>query len=113
MKSKGAIKVILFLFLSSLALPAQSFDNSYALVIGIDHYKQHHWKALSYAAKDAAAMGGFLSSQGYQVTYLYNDNATKEHILEEMQNVIAPQLKPNDRILIFFAGHGYTEELGG
>ena len=30
-----------------------------------------------------------------------------------MQNRLAPKLKTKDRVLVFFAGHGYTETLGG
>jgi tetratricopeptide (TPR) repeat protein len=90
---------------------AQDFAHSYAVVIGIDNYQyQPH---LAYAVKDARAMAQYLRSQGYtEIIELYDRLATKNNILEAMQNNLAPKLRDQDRVLIFFAGHGYTELLG-
>lgn len=93
---------------------SQFYVHSYALVIGIDHYaSQDIWKPLSYAVKDAMGISQFLRNQGFIVTSLYNRRATKEEIVYQMQNYLAPRLKEVDRVLVFFAGHGYTEPLGG
>jgi hypothetical protein len=88
------------------------YTNSYALVIGIDMYPASAWKKLSYAVKDAYGIAEYLARQGFQVISLYNQQATKEAIIYQMQNVLARRVGRNDRILVFFAGHGYTERLG-
>lgn len=93
--------------------PAAFFEHSYALVIGIDRYPSRKWRTLNYAEKDAKGMAAFLRSQGFKVITLYGRHATKEAIIYQMQNYLAPRLGNRDRILIFFAGHGYTEKLGG
>ena len=92
---------------------AQYFGHSYAIVVGIDHYAAAKWPTLHYAVKDARAMESFLQSQGFSVTPLYETRATKQAILAAMEDTLAPQLQPRDRVLVFFAGHGKTETLGG
>jgi hypothetical protein len=100
--------------IASPALRSQPlFDRSYAVVIGINIYQNPHWHALPNAAGDAQAMASLLNNEGFQVFELYNLNATKQAILQVMQNTLAPRLGPRDRVLVFFAGHGYTETLGG
>jgi uncharacterized caspase-like protein len=90
----------------------QFFNHSYAVVIGIDHYP--HFKQLHSAVNDARAIADYLRTQKYdQVITLYDQQATKQAIIVAMQNQLAPKLKKDDRALIFFAGHGFTETLGG
>lgn len=87
------------------------YDSSYAVVIGIDKYPASRWPNLSYARKDAEGVGAFLEGQGFRVTQLINEQATKSAIIKAMQNDLARRVNKNDRILVFFAGHGHTEEL--
>jgi uncharacterized caspase-like protein len=99
-----------------LAFPAvadEFFANSYAIVVGIDNYPSPHWPKLNYAVADARAIARYLGAQGYEVITLYEQQATKQAILAAMQNTLAPRLKTSDRVLVFFAGHGETETLGG
>jgi VWFA-related protein len=92
--------------------PDQFFQHSYALVIGIDRYPK--WPQLQYAVKDARAITAFLQTQNYdQVITLYDQQATKQAIISAMQDQLAQKLKSKDRVLIFFAGHGYTDTVGG
>ena len=58
-------------------------------------------------------MEHFLKSQGFEVIPLYNENATRTNIISKMESYIAPRLTKNDRVLIFYAGHGHTKNLGG
>jgi len=103
--------------LACISLPervnAQFFAQSYAIVIGIDHYAAPKWPTLGYAVKDAKAMAALLESQGFTVIRLYESQAKKQAILSAMQDYLAPRLGPGDRVLVFFAGHGQTETLGG
>jgi tetratricopeptide (TPR) repeat protein len=110
--------IVLACCLACISLPgrvnAQFFDRSYAIVIGIDHYEfANTWPTLSYAVKDAQAMAGLLRGQGFTVIPLYETQANKQAILSSMQDNLAPRLGPRDRVLVFFAGHGKTEKLGG
>jgi len=90
-----------------------SLGQSYALVIGIEAYPSARWPRLNYPRKDAAGMAEYLRGQGFaEVRTLLDEEATKTAIIHEMQNGLAPRLGENDRVLVFFAGHGYTERLG-
>ncbi len=93
-------------------LPDDS-PHDYALVIGIDKYSSSKWPKLGYAKKDAEAVAYFLRDQNFQVTLIYDELATKTEIISQLQNALAPKLREKDRVLFFFAGHGYTETLGG
>ena len=89
------------------------YDKSYALVVGIDEYPSPGWNELDYAKRDAKAMAAFLERQGFEVISLYDRYATKTAIISKLQNYLARKVRKDDRIIFFFAGHGYTEELGG
>ncbi|MBW2737883.1 MAG: SUMF1/EgtB/PvdO family nonheme iron enzyme [Deltaproteobacteria bacterium] len=89
------------------------YDRSYALVIGINKYPSPKWDDLDYARGDAEAVASFLDSQGFEVIPLYDRQATKTAIISRMQNVLARKVGKNDRVLVFFAGHGHTEPLSG
>jgi len=93
---------------------SQYYDRSYALVIGIDQYPLlTRFEHLTYAVRDAKSIENFLRQQGFEVIALYDEKATRTEIISQLQNNLARQVKQNDRVLFFFAGHGYTETLGG
>ncbi len=105
---------LLFFGLTGLIYAQNPFyEKSYALVVGIDDYRNSGWESLGYAVKDASAMAAFLEGQDFEVTTLYNRQATRDNILSAMQNNIARKIGPGDRVVVFFAGHGYTEQVGG
>ncbi len=87
------------------------YQESYALVIGIDRYHSDDWPDLNYATSDAKAVTFFLERQGFEVLSLYNSRATQGEI-KSAAIKLARQLEKDDRVLIFFAGHGYTEVIG-
>ena len=90
---------------------ADLYQRSYALVIGIDDYPAKKWSNLKHAVKDAKGIGKFLTTQGFEVTSLYNAQATRSRIISHMEDTLAPKLQPGDRVLVFFAGHGHTKHL--
>lgn len=106
------IFVGVILFLVATDMRAQFFQRSFALVIGVDRYPSESWGDLGYAKKDAKGVAAFLISQGFEVIPLYDHEAKKQRIISEMQN-LGRILTNNDRVLVFFSGHGYTEEIGG
>ncbi len=108
--------VLLLISLVCLACPVQAasnlFGKSYALVVGIDDYANQAWPSLGYGKKDARAIEAFLETQGYEITTLYGEEATRENILWALGGEIAPKLTGRDRVMVFFSGHGETREVG-
>lgn len=99
-------------------VPAPSralYHESWAVIVGIDEYA--HWPKLSYAANDAKAMRDLLVEKyGFKaenVTMLLNQDGTRERILSAIGDSLADPAKVNreDRVFIFFAGHGATRRL--
>ena len=88
------------------------YDNSYALIIGIDKYQ--NVQPLNYAVKDAESIQDILVNTfdfpEDNVTLLKNEEATKQNILKSFSE-ITKKAEDSDRVLIFFAGHGETMDL--
>ena len=100
-------------------LPAAAGDtlyrDSHALVIGIDGYGQ--WPRLAHAVRDAQAIEAALVKQlGFpagNVTTLLDGQASRANILRALNDKLANPLrvKRDDRVFVFFAGHGATRRL--
>jgi len=93
---------------------ATGYANSWALVVGIDKYQK--WPQLQYAVRDAEGVGQLLVQKfGFapeHVITLKNEQATRSGILAAFHERLAHgNLQPNDRIFVFFAGHGATRKL--
>jgi len=91
----------------------QSFyRESWAIIIGIDNYLKA--PKLRYAVRDAKGIADVLIENfGFKsenVIQLYNGQATKEGIMKAFDRI--RQLAGNDdRVFVFFAGHGITIQL--
>ena len=80
----------------------------YAIVIGINNYPSP-LKPLETAVKDATAVATVLTkSYGFQVNLLLNQDATRVNILNAI-NRFRDRLNENDNLLIYYAGHGYSD----
>jgi uncharacterized caspase-like protein/peptidoglycan/xylan/chitin deacetylase (PgdA/CDA1 family) len=93
---------------------ATGYANSWAIVVGIDKYQK--WPQLQYAVRDAEGVGQLLVQKfGFaseRVITLKNEQATRTGILAAFHDRLAHgNLQPNDRIFVFFAGHGATRKL--
>ena len=103
----------ILLFTYGLAVTTNDiYDNSYALIIGIDKYE--NVQNLNYAVKDAESIQDILVNtfnfpEG-NITLLKNEEANKQAILKAFSD-LAKTAENNDRVLIYFAGHGKTLEL--
>lgn len=84
---------------------ANWYKNQYALIIGIDRYKRNDIDRLKNAVNDAKSMAEMMKAQGFIVTELYNDKATRQNILNEY-SAIHEKSKESDSFLFYFAGHG-------
>lgn len=95
-------------------LTAGSYSDSWAIVVGIDDYTK--WPKLQYAVRDARAVRETLIQKfGFaadHVVALENGEATRARILAAFHDKLAHSgMKKNDRLFVFFAGHGATRHL--
>lgn len=87
------------------------YENSWALVVGINNYK--YVNPLHYATDDAKAVANILDEKfGFpksNTILLLDNEATKKNILNAyFEYTNRDFYQPNDRIFFFFAGHGHT-----
>jgi peptidoglycan/xylan/chitin deacetylase (PgdA/CDA1 family)/uncharacterized caspase-like protein len=90
------------------------YGNSWAIVIGINDYAK--WPKLQYAVRDAEEVRKTLvekfSFTPEHVLTLKNGEATRTGILAAFHDKLAHGgIQKNDRIFVFFAGHGATRKL--
>ena len=85
------------------------YDDSWAVIIGIDKYK--YSDQLNYAVKDAEAVKDMLIDKfdypEENIRYLTDEEATLSGIKIALGEV-ATSSGENDRILVFYSGHGET-----
>jgi len=100
----------------AVAPPAiQPYHESWAAIIGIDDYAS--WQKLQYAAHDAQGVKDLLiqkySFKPDHIFTLLNREATRQNILSLLGDKLAdPKLvQREDRVLVFYAGHGATRKL--
>lgn len=92
--------------------PAGVYTNSWALVIGVNNYQKVSPR-LNYAVADARAVADTLPALGFpprNIRVLLDAEATKSRIENVFYRDFA-RVGPNDRVFIYFAGHGYTFEV--
>jgi peptidoglycan/xylan/chitin deacetylase (PgdA/CDA1 family)/TolA-binding protein len=94
---------------------AQPYHDSWAAIIGIDDYV--NWQKLEYAAHDAQGVKDLLI-QKYNfkpdhVFMLLNGQATRQNILSLLGDKLGDPttVQHEDRVFVFFAGHGATRKL--
>ncbi|MES3020749.1 MAG: polysaccharide deacetylase family protein [Pseudomonadota bacterium] len=93
---------------------ATGYANSWAIVIGIDDYPK--WPKLQYAVRDAEGVRETLIDKfGFaagRVITLKNAEATRTGILAAFHDRLGHGgVQKNDRVFVFFAGHGATRKL--
>lgn len=86
------------------------YDNSLALIVGIDTYRDPLIPRLANAENDARNLAQVLASPPYnfKVRQLLAEEATRNGVLEELGTFRSTQ--PDDRIIVYFACHGYEEK---
>lgn len=86
------------------------YETSRALVIGINTYKNA--SPLQYAVNDAEEIKNVLIQDlGFEnsnIVCLLDNEANKENILKSFISFTNDEIKLDDRLIVFFAGHGHT-----
>jgi peptidoglycan/xylan/chitin deacetylase (PgdA/CDA1 family)/uncharacterized caspase-like protein len=90
------------------------YADSWAVVIGINNYAK--WPKLQYAVNDAQSVRDLLVDRfkfsSDKVILLKDGDATRNNILAAFHDKLVHNgLKRNDRVFVFFAGHGATRKL--
>lgn len=94
---------------------AQPYHDSWAAIIGIDDYV--NWQKLQYAAHDALGVKDLLvqkySFKPDHIFTLLNGEATRQNILSLLGDKLATanMVQHEDRVFVFYAGHGATRKL--
>jgi hypothetical protein len=87
---------------------------NYALLVGINTYQAEGVRNLRFAAPDAKALAEVLRAKGYETIPLFED----EHVVVRRELIIgeltwlARVARPQDSVLIYFAGHGVRARHG-
>ena len=87
----------------------EHYSNSWALLVGINEYQ--HAPPLVHACNDAEGIKHALVKTFHfcenNTWLLLNRDATRKSIMENYL-ALANRVEPNDRVVVFFAGHGHT-----
>jgi hypothetical protein len=87
-----------------------NYRKSWAVLIGINEYQQ--WPKLQYAVNDAQAVEKLVRGLGFdEVITILDAQATQQHILRVLGDELFANTQDDDRVFIFFAGHGQTQDL--
>jgi len=90
------------------------YDTRYALLIGVDEYKDPDSK-LDYAVRDVVKLEDALLKIGYLEKNIYLLDTPEKTTLKAIKmslSEIAKRVGQNDSVLIVFSGHGETEKSG-
>jgi hypothetical protein len=91
------------------------YTNSWAVIIGIDRYQKPGLR-LRYAVNDARSIRDLMLRLGFpaeNITLLLDEQATKRRIQEVLGDELRTHTSLDDRVFVFFAGHGVTLDLPG
>jgi formylglycine-generating enzyme required for sulfatase activity len=85
------------------------YKESHALVIGASHYT-NGWPKLPGVKNDVQLVGSILKEHGFKVVFV--NDPDKVELRDAFENFINTHgQKPENRLLFYFAGHGYTKKL--
>lgn len=89
---------------------SNEFTNSLAVIIGINHY-QNGISPLQTAVEDACELSYLLKEKhGYTVMLHLDEAATLNQLNQLFLTQLPKTIQPDDRILLYFAGHGIALE---
>ncbi|MHC4397464.1 MAG: caspase family protein [Planctomycetota bacterium] len=86
------------------------YENRKALIIGINKY--NHVSPLIYACNDAKEVATVLKDKfnfaQEDIVFLKDAQATKDNIIQAFHGFTQNKTNPDDKLFVFFAGHGHT-----
>jgi hypothetical protein len=90
-----------------------AYNNSWALVVGINEYQHEKIPGLNFAENDAKALASVLRGldfprQNIELMLGSEQEVTRERILDVMESKLNPNMEEEDRFLFYFAGHGVS-----
>src|ERR1051326_4138059 len=91
------------------------YSDSWAVIIGINDYQHPRVPKLRYAVNDARSVQEALLAQGFKrerIITLLDAKATKTGIERALGDEMRLKVGKDDRVLVFFAGHGKTDRVG-
>lgn len=84
--------------------------NSYAVVIGVEKYRQAGIPAVDYAARDAKTMASYLTgAMGFDpknVVLLTDERASKTDLEKHLGTWLKNRVGAKSRVFVYYAGHG-------
>ena len=91
-------------------MSASAFVHNFAFVIGINQY-ENGIPPLQTAVNDADAIATLLETQhDYDVERMVDQAATLDRLRYLLQTTLPNQVLDDDRVLIYFAGHGIAHQ---
>jgi hypothetical protein len=82
----------------------------YALIFATDKYE--NWDDLVNPISDASIIAGLLKDKyGYEIEMV--ENASLEEVTAKLYDYNTKKFNPQDQLFVFFAGHGYYDEVLG
>lgn len=129
MNKKTICKLVIFLFLSTILVFTQQEkkisvktdeEKRWAILIGINDYRDSGIVDLSKARNDAKGLGGVLRTMGnfHYVYEMTDDLDYKKENFPDLSNIrdklnyLKNQISENDLVLFAFSGHGYSNQEG-
>lgn len=92
------------------ATAAKSDPDSYAVVVGVERYRQAGIPAVDYAARDAKTMAAYLTgAMGFDaknVVLLTDERASKTDLEKHLGTWLKNRVGPKSRVFVYYAGHG-------
>src|ERR1051326_3714670 len=91
------------------------YSDSWAVIIGINDFQHPRVPKLRYAVNDARSVQEALLAQGFKrerIITLLDAKATKTGIERALGDEMRLKVGKDDRVLVFFAGHGKTDRVG-
>lgn len=90
------------------------YNSSWAVLIGINEYQDPQINDLRGPVSDAEALGQVLVSTyafpADQVVALTDHQASRASILDSLESLTSDRVDQDDRVLIFFSGHGQVRQ---
>ena len=105
--------IFLFVLVSAFSNGAEVVKNHYALIVGVDQYRnsQSGLSALQFVNNDVASVHKLLLNLGWsshRIKCLSGEEATKKNLTSVLNGWLR-QVKSDDVLLIYWAGHGYPD----